>query len=553
MPAIGAGLLVLALPGIDSGPSMSASSTRDRIALVALALGAIAVVLVAATYKPFELDRYFIPKELVLHVTAVVASIALLGASTRATLTLVDWLLVAFLVVSGASAASATNQWFAERAFAITFSGVLLFWTASALRRKGAVNGLLIALAASVVVAAATSLAQAYGVETELFSINRAPGGTFGNRNFIAHYVAIGTPVVVLVALTARRGLGSVLGGIGIAILSAALVMSRSRAAWLAVLALAIVSGLLAYTTRDHWITPTTARRSLVLSVALVAGAAAAVLLPNRLNWTSESPYLESATGLVNYKEGSGHGRLVQYTNSVKMAEAHALLGVGPGNWPVVYPRYSSRNDPSMSQEDGLTSNPWPSSDWVALLSERGMIAFGLFVLTLLALLVRSVRDVKPGRGDGEHALTTVALVGTIVAVAVVGAFDAVLLIAAPTLLFWTLAGALSPPPARAGRGIGGLRIWGTLVVLTFGVMAITRSAAAIAAMGDFTASTRVSSLASAAQLDPGNYRIRIRLAQAYLSRGDCARAKSEARAARALLPNAAEPRRVLAACGSRS
>jgi len=532
---------------------MPASSTRDRFALVALALGAIAVVLVAATYKPFELDRYFIPKELVLHATAVVASIALLGASTRATLTLVDWLLLAFVVVSGISAASATNPWLAERAFAISFSGALLFWTASALRRKGLVDGLLVAVAASVVLAAATSLAQAYGVETELFSINRAPGGTFGNRNFIAHYVAIGTPVVVLVALTARRGLGSVLGGIGIAILSAALVMSRSRAAWLAVLALAIVSGVLAYTTRDHWITPRTARRSFVLSVALVAGAAGAVLLPNRLNWTSESPYLESATGLVNYKEGSGHGRLVQYTNSVKMAEAHALLGVGPGNWPVVYPRYASRNDPSLSQEDGLTSNPWPSSDWVALLSERGVIAFGLFVLTLLALLVRSVRDVRPGRGDGEHALTTVALVGTIVAVAVVGAFDAVLLIAAPTLLFWTLAGALSPLPARAGRGIGGLRIWGTLVVLTFGVVAITRSAGAVAAMDDFSASTRVSSLSSAARLDPGNYRIRIRLAQAYLSRGDCTRAKAEARAARALLPTAGEPRRVLAACGSRS
>ena len=67
------------------------------------------------------------------------------------------------------------------------------------------------------------------------------------------------------------------------------------------------------------------------------------------------------------------------------------------------------------------------------------------------------------------------------------------------------------------------------------------------------SASTRVASIASAAQLDPGNYRLRVRLAQAYLSRGDCAHAKAEARAARALFPNAAEPRRVLAACGTKS
>ena len=58
-------------------------------------------------------------------------------------------------------------------------------------------------------------------------------------------------------------------------------------------------------------------------------------LLPNRLEWKSDSPYLDSAAGLVNYKEGSGRGRLVQYGNSLRMTVAHPLFGVGPGNWPV--------------------------------------------------------------------------------------------------------------------------------------------------------------------------------------------------------------------------
>ena len=39
---------------------------------------------------------------------------------------------------------------------------------------------LLIALATGVVVGAATCLAQAYGVVSEYFSLNRSPGGTFG-------------------------------------------------------------------------------------------------------------------------------------------------------------------------------------------------------------------------------------------------------------------------------------------------------------------------------------------------------------------------------------
>ena len=56
------------------------------------------------------------------------------------------------------------------------------------------------------------------------------------------------------------------------------------------------------------------------------------------------------------------------------MAAAHPLLGVGTGNWSVRYPRYAPASDPSMT-DVGLTANPWPSSDWVAVLSERGPAA----------------------------------------------------------------------------------------------------------------------------------------------------------------------------------
>jgi hypothetical protein len=256
----------------------------------------------------------------------------------------------------------------------------------------------------------------------------------------------------------------------------------------------------------------------------------------------------------VNYKEGSGRGRVVQYSNSLKMTEAHPMLGVGPGNWPVAYPKYASHGDPSMSQDDGLTSNPWPSSDWVAMLSERGVLAFGLFIAAVLALFWRTVVDLSAGQGrDGERTLTAIALIGTIAAVAVVGAFDAVLLLAAPTFLFWTLAGALAPPPLRPSRGSAGARAWGTAAVLLVGVVAVSRSVTQLAAMSTINANTHLSSLGAAARLDPGSYRIRVRLAQAYLSRGDCPHARSEARAARSLFPNAAEPKRVLAACGSRS
>jgi O-antigen ligase len=531
----------------------SPPTARERLALHLIQLGAVAVVLVALPYKLFDLDRYFVPKELTLHVVAAGSAFLVISARRRVTFGVVDVLLAIFLAASLVSAVFAVNVWAAERALAISMSGVALYWSSSSLRRCGLERPIMVALAAGVVLGAATSLAQAYGIQTEYFSLNRAPGGTFGNRNFVAHLCAIGTPVVVLVALTARRGFGSIFGGIGMAVVAATLVLSRSRAAWLAVLVLAVPVAILGLMTWSRWCEPRTVRRLVVLGLAAAGGVAAAIVVPNRLNWNSENPYLESAAGLVNYKEGSGHGRIVQYTNSLKMAEAHPVLGVGPGNWPVSYPRFAAHNDPSMSQEDGVTSNPWPSSDWIAYLSERGVVGFGALLLAFLLLFWRAVRDLRTGTGrDAERVLTAIALIGTLTATAVVGAFDAVLMIAVPTFFVWTLAGALAPPPRNSKTIQRGIRELGPVVVLGLGALAIGRSACQLAAIATFSTSGKVSAMDMASTLDPGSYRIHTRAAQAYIARGSCGPARNHAHAARALFPNAAEPRRELAACGSR-
>ena len=528
------------------------TTPRERAALRAMQIGAVAVALIALPYKAFDLDRYFVPKELVLHTCAAGSALLLIAALRRVTMNVIDVLLMAFLVTSVISSAFAINLWAAERALAISFAGAALFWSASALRRAGLVRPLLVAVTLAVVVGAGASLAQAYGLESEYFSLNRIPGGTFGNRNFVAHLCAIGLPVVVLVALTARSGFGSMLGALAMAIVAAALVLSRSRAAWLAVIVLFIPVGILALVTWRRWCEPRTLRRLIRLGVTAAIGALAAVFLPNHLEWKSDSPYLESATGLVNYKEGSGRGRLVQYTNSLHMTAAHPLLGVGPGNWPVAYPKYASLNVPSMSQQDGVTSNPWPSSDWIAFLSERGTIGFALLILVMAGLFWRALADLRRGGRDAERILTAIALVGTLIATAVVGAFDAVLLLAVPTFFVWTLAGALAPPSDEGVIVERRLHTLGLLTVLAMGTVAIGRSAFQLAAMAVFSSTSRASLLERASDFDPGNYRIHTRLAQAYLARGDCRRALPHARAARALYPNAGEPRRLVASCGGR-
>ena len=530
---------------------MTSHLTRpDRVSAYALLAGALAVVLVAAPYKQFDLDRFFVPKELVLHLTALVAGMLCLARAGQLRLGRTDELLALFLGLGLLSALFATNWWLAGRAVAVSVSGAICFWSARALARRGLERLLVTGLALAGVVGAATALLQAYGLESEHFSLNRAPGGTFGNRNFMAHLCVIALPAVVLTSLLAASRKAYFAWTFGIAAIGAALVMSRSRAAWLALIAAVVVMSVLGVIALRRGRGTIRPGRLILLPFASLLGGAAALVLPNTLNWSSDSPYADTAKGVVNYKDGSGQGRLVQYGNTLQMTLRHPLVGVGPGNWAVDYPRYAGRRDPSLSTE-GMTSNPWPSSDWMTFLSERGPAAFIVLGLALLVLLVDGLRGLGTEH-TVEERLRAVTLLGTIAILLVVGTFDAVLLLPVPALIAWSLLGALSSP-ARERRVIdlpAARRV--ALVALAAMVTAggAVRSGAQLSAMAIFSSSTRTTQLERAAARDPGSYRIRTRLATGYLNRGNCTRARHHASAARSFFPEAPQPRRILRSCG---
>lgn len=526
----------------------------DRTIRLFLQAGLILAVLVAFPYKVFELDRYFVPKELVLNIAALVIAMLLLARRRSLWFDLTDALLALFLLWSAASALFATNHWLAQRALGVSVSGAVIFWGARAVAQRGLYRPILVGAAIAAVCAATLALAQAYGLETEYFSTNRAPGGTFGNRNFVAHIAAIGLPTLVWCTVTARSRLGALLGSLGAALLAAALVLSRSRAAWLAVAASVIVLLIPMIASMKYWRGGMIGGRFARLMLAAAVGGMAAIALPNALNWKSESPYLDSARGVVDYKKGSGRGRLAQYGNSFDMALRNPVFGVGPGNWPVEYVRFAPSGDRSIA-DDGMTANPWPSSDWVAFMSERGfaptIALLGVFTILFFGSL-RRWSELK----DPDAVLAQCVLAGTIVATMVVSAFDVVLLLAAPSFLVWTILGATSGIPdtsgARRGREVKitprALSLAGAAISVV--VLASTaRSATQTMAMSMVGRGGLTAGWVSGAMWDPGSYRINLRVAQLYSRRGHCNVARSYARQAVSLFPNSPEARRIRRSC----
>ena len=545
-------------------------------ALRVFVVGAASVGLAVLPFKYFELDRFFVPKEVALQLVAAAALVATArprtvtrGATTPpvtrlAAATGVDLALACFLAVSLASAALAPSGWLAARALGVSAAGVALFWAARDAARAGWSTAVLWAAALLPIVAVATALAQAYGLQSEYFSLNRAPGGTFGNRNFVAHLCAIGLPVLAYLALRARRAPEVAGATVAFAAAAAALVLTRSRGAWLAasVAALPFAAGLLRAAaarrderrrdgqpphprTRPLGASRVRAARAPILVAAAAVAAVAAVRLPNALDWRSDSPYLDSARDVVNYREGSGQGRLTQWRHSARLVVQAPLLGVGPGNWPVRYPAVAPARDPSLTKE-GTTDNPWPSSDWVAFVSERGLLGAGAAAAAFFFLALRAHHLVwRTAAADAR--LRGGALGAVLAAALTAGAFDAVLLLAAPAFLTWTTAGALAGADDAPARG----RPRGASWLLVGALLAAAVVSAAHAAAMDLFSDGRARALDQAARIAPGDYRIQLRAAQVALHGGRCDVARPRAVAAQRVAPSAPAPARVLRACGA--
>ena len=525
-----------------------APAPSARLLALWIGLGGLAVVLAAEPSTLFDLDRFAAPKELVLHLTAL-GALLIMGLTTTepwTTVVAAEVPLIGFAAWSTLSALFATNHWLSTRALALTISGLILFRAGRRVSAEGARGILLAGLAFALVVGALTGLAQAYGFETWLLAESRAPGGTFGNRNFLAHLMAIGTPLLVLLLLEAGSQRRATAAAAGLGLMVAALVLTRSRAAWIGVAAsttVMVAAWLIAgWGGRRVLSLPRLRLAGLAVAVAVVA----ALLLPNRLSWRSDSPYRDTMRDLTNYREGSGRGRLIQYENSLRLIRIDPVFGTGPGNWPVKYPLVTTPGDPSFAGADPMPTNPWPSSDWVAFLTERGSVAAALLLLAFLVMGLLALRRLR--NDDGGEVRRALALLGLLTAVLATGAFDAVLLLAPPTLLVWPAIGALLPRAGTVGRIPipirAGLLPMGVLVLS----LAMLRSAGQVEAIARAGPGWPVERLERAVRYDPGSYRLHLMIAQ----RTGCARGRSHAAAAARLFPYLPAPKRRLAMCGER-
>ncbi len=165
--------------------------------------------------------------------------------------------------------------------------------------------------------------------------------------------------------------------------------------------------------------------------------------------------------------------RLRLQRDSLDLLAAHPLLGVGPGNYQSLFPRFRSRS----AEVQSIAGHP--ESDWVWFASEYGLPA----LLALAAGIVLFFRQAGPGRNK-DGWITRSAGAAAVLAFLIHGFADVpghrpgtvwpILAVAALVFTRKRLAEREGPPPAWQNfflRGTG-LVLAGTGLLWTYGVIA---------------------------------------------------------------------------------
>lgn len=490
---------------------LTVGDPRELTLLGALASGALLSAWLILAVRDPTFDRYHLPKELALATVALVCSCVFLRRPAALFTDRIARLTWVSCVCAGIASAFATSPALALRPLSLSVALAVLFLTGRVLQSR-AREALLASLVLAALGVAAVALAESYGPLAELSRPGRAPGSTIGQRNTVGHLLAIVSPLALQLGTSRGRFLAP-LGCLASMALAAALLHTRSRAAWLGYGAALLVFSVLQRRARSG-AGRAGGRLWLPLSAALL-GLALAASIPSKLAWSSPSPLLDSARELLALRHGSGAGRLAQYQTTFSLVKLHPLLGCGPGNWMVEYPRVSPPGDPAFDARALFPTGRLANSDWLALWSEQGTFAW------VIALLLGA--HVARAAFHGPSRATALALLACLL---VVGSLDAVLQLPASGCVVALALGTALPAPELGLESSKSHRALAAVLcaALALAVLGSTRRVVGLWARtrphGGYEAAER-------ALWWNGSDLLALRaLAEAYTLKGDCTRAR---------------------------
>jgi O-antigen ligase len=398
------------------------------------------------------------------------------------------------------------------------------------------------------------------------------PGSTFGNRNMAGEAVALAVPFGF--AAAGARGSGRLWRAAAVLLLIAELLFlaaTRARGAWIGAAA-----GIVVFLVVRRPALPRAARLAILPIAAAVLVAA---LLPGR--WRSRD-----ANDTKRYEPGArvvlealdpassvARTRLGLWRRTLAVYREHPLTGVGPGNFPVLFPRHAEPG----AAADGVMSATMvprqPHNELLERLTETGPLGLAAFAALFVAAILTALKigraaRARPSPAEGISDLAAAAAAaGAVAACFGCGLTAFPLAMPATVLLFGVALGlldALAPqtvdvaspttappahrrPAAQVAAVAAAFAVAGGACWLSYGVLASShwrgRAKAAMAPGGarppdPAAALAFLKRAAAAPRIDGARFDIALRAAQVGVAAGRNQEALDAANRALALEPD---------------
>lgn len=504
------------------------------------AVGVSVTLLACVPGSPYAPEQFAFPKDLVLTLTGSACAAALLFHSTPPRFSAPEALFVVVLLWGAIIGPfTAINPYQVWPILGLLSAGLLIAISA---RHFVALDGRRIpygAIGVALTILVTLVLMEAYGVVPFFSEYGRRPGATLGNRNLVARVVCLTLPLMWRSTVASRTTRERLTTGLQLTGVTIVMTLSRSRGVWLvaALLMIAIPAGWWAL----HRSRRARSGRIVIARWMLpcILGIAVAFVIPNRMQW-GRAAFYWTARRVIDVNSGSGRGRILQVQTTRGIIHA-SPLGVGPGNWSVVYPSYAESGDPSISSFDIYPVQHVARNDALRFVAEFGWAPAAIAMLALVSLVtsaLRSIRRTQLRRRDA--GLFVVAMVG---AAGAIGVVDPVIQLA-PTLglialLLGTACGHQSAESAGTPRT--SLRRWGECgAVLLLGVLSAHASVVAVRHLqvdAVLRKPLTIERATSASTIDPNHFEARIYLALALVNSDRCDLATPHLRWAARLQP----------------
>ena len=276
-----------------------------------------------------------------------------------------------------------------------------------------------------------------YGLEKKAYVGNLT--ATYVNSNSMCAYLELTIPLAIGLFLSGmlagqsirrkrRRSITTFILLPVILVMTAALVFTYSRDGWIAFFASILFLSIILVWVRRKTPKILTRIAMIVLVVLIVLATTGSVSLYQAMKGKDEG----KVSPINPFRGAPIESRIDVYRGALQMIADRPLLGVGPGNFPIVYPRYRDKKEIIFMNE---THN-----DYLQFTSEMGIFSLGAFLVLLFLYFKNGIRYLLSSKNMYLLGLTLGCMV-SVAGVAIHASMDFPFQIPANVLTFWVILG----------------------------------------------------------------------------------------------------------------